>query len=101
MVHKSRGDAENAGPENAGPENAGPSRNAASLCCICMAKWTVTSSKGISVILSWFLMNTRHTWKEVRSKRHEVARQHQHVEMICRRVERLITRRRHVDFMVT
>ena len=52
------GGAENAGPENAGPENAGPSRNAASLCCICMAKWTVTSSKGIGIILSWFLMNT-------------------------------------------
>jgi len=48
------GGAENAGPENAGPENAGPSRNAASLCCICMAKWTVTSSKGIGIILSWF-----------------------------------------------
>jgi len=52
------GGAENAGPENAGPENAGPSRNAASLCCICMARWTVTSSIAIGVILSWFLMNT-------------------------------------------
>ena len=46
------------GHENAGPKNAGPSRNAASLYCVCMAKWTVTSSKGIGVILSWFFINT-------------------------------------------
>jgi len=45
---------ENAGPENAGSENAGPYRIATSLCCVCMAKLTVTSSKGIGVILSWF-----------------------------------------------
>ena len=47
--------AENVGPENEGPntglENAGPSRNAASLRCVCMVKWTVTSSKGIGVML--------------------------------------------------
>jgi len=49
---------ENAAPENAGPENEGPSRNAASLYCVCMAKWTVISSKEIGVILSWFFMNT-------------------------------------------
>ena len=42
------------GPENAGSENAGPYRIATSLCCVCMAKLTVTSSKGIGVILSWF-----------------------------------------------
>jgi len=44
---------ENVGAENAVSENAGPSSNAASLCCICTAKRTVTSSKGIGVILSW------------------------------------------------
>jgi len=49
---------ENATPENAGLENEGPSRNAASLHCVCMAKWTVISSKEIGVILSWFFMNT-------------------------------------------
>ena len=30
----------------------------ASLHCVCMAKWTVISSKEIGVILSWFFMNT-------------------------------------------
>ena len=46
------------GAENTGPENAGPSENVASLCCVRMAKWTVTSSKGIGVILlRFFLMN--------------------------------------------
>ena len=39
------------GPENAVPENAGPSRNAASLCCVYMVRWTVTSSKGDSELL--------------------------------------------------
>ena len=42
------------GAENTGPENAGPSGNVASLCCVRMAKWTVTSSKGIGVILLRF-----------------------------------------------
>jgi len=42
------------GAENTGPENAGPSENVASLCCVRMAKWTVTSSKGIGVILLRF-----------------------------------------------
>ena len=42
------------GAENAGSENAGPSRNAASICCVCMAEWTVTFLKGIGVILSLF-----------------------------------------------
>jgi len=37
-------------------ENAVPSRNVASLCCVCMAIWMVTSSKRIGLVLSWFFI---------------------------------------------
>ena len=47
---------ENVGAENAVSENAGPSSNAASLCCVCTAKRTLTSSKGIGVTLSWVFL---------------------------------------------
>jgi len=40
------------GHENAGPYNGGPSGNAASICCVDVAKWEVTSSTGTGVILS-------------------------------------------------
>ena len=40
------------GHENAGPYNGGPSRNAASICCVGVAKWEVTSSRATGVILS-------------------------------------------------
>ena len=53
-----RGLYEYGGAENARLGNAGPSRNASSLCYVCVVKWTIISSEGIGVILSCFLVNT-------------------------------------------